>query len=224
MVNMLQKQEICAIIEQFYFGEADGAKLIHELPSFAPSQHEKEFCRYWQADEEKHERLFACIVEEYNIKKKGFNPLLDGIFRIAWQCVKEKDWVKCMVISAVIENIALEAGKYVHENSDETVQRILDQILPDEEKHLGFSNQQLRKYNNKGNNKNKIKDVIKQVKMLSFTLGRQNMFNKHDISVANRAEKNLLNDLKHIDIDYPHIENKNGFVRNSVLYGSVLLI
>jgi 1,2-phenylacetyl-CoA epoxidase catalytic subunit len=226
---MLPKHEIGAIVEQFYFGEADGAKLVHELPTFAPTIHEKEFCKVWESDEKKHEVLFAAILDEYNINRDSAkqSPLFDGIFKIAWQCVEEKDWVKCMTISAVIENIALEAGHYIHEVGDKPVQEVIDQILPDETKHLAFSNQQLKLHATNGTKetnkkaKKKIQQVLKKVKLLGFRLGKQNLFTTHDRIVANRAEVRFLEQLKTMGITHQHIENKNGYIRNS--FAQVLL-
>jgi 1,2-phenylacetyl-CoA epoxidase catalytic subunit len=220
---MLPKHEIAAIVEQFYFGEADGARLISHLSAFAPSKHEAEFCKVWQADENKHETLFAGIIEEYEIKQETAkqNPLFNGIFTIAWDCVKEKDWVKCITISAVIENIALEAGNYICEHGDKPVQEVIAKILPDEQKHLGFSNQQLKKHATEGTiraqkrTKKKIRHVLKRVKRLSFHLGKQNLFTKHDRIIANRAEVRFLEQVKELGINHRHIENKNGYLRNT---------
>ena len=210
----LPKHEIAAIVEQFYFSEADGAKLIHELPAFAPGKHEKEFCQHWEADEAKHETLFANIIDEYNIKQQKANPLFAGLFGIAWECVEEKDWTKCITIAAIIEHIALEAGMYIQEQGDDPVKKVIEQILPDEKKHLAFSQQQLQKYAQ--TEKEKIQEVLKKVKHLSFQLGKQHKFTKHDIIVANRAEKKFLAALRTMGIQYPHIVNKNGWVRNSI--------
>jgi 1,2-phenylacetyl-CoA epoxidase catalytic subunit len=227
----LSKNEIAGIVEQFYFGEADGAKLIHELPAFAPTLHEKEFCKVWEADETKHETLFSAILDEYNINQESAkqNPLLNGIFTIAWDCVKQQDWVKCMTISAVIENIALEAGKYIHQFGDKPVQEVIDQILPDEEKHLAFSKQQLKKHTTNGTKKTnaiakrKIENVLKRVKLLSFHLGKKNLFTKHDRIVANRADKRFVEQLKKMGMNHHHIKNKNGFLRN-LFYETLLFL
>ncbi len=211
---MIPKQEIAAIVQQFYFGENDGAKLIHALPEFAPGQHEKIFCGYWEQDEQKHDRLFHSILHEYNIKPEGFNALFQGLFGIAWECVKEKDWVKCMAISAVIENIALTAGEYLYEHGDDPVKNVLEQILPDEKRHLAFSHQQLELYAKENENKQKIRGVLKKVKALSFALGKKSLFTKHDIAVSNNAEQKLLTQLETIGIKEIYIKNGNGYIRN----------
>ena len=210
----IPKQEIAAIVQQFYFGENDGAKLIHALPAFAPGEHEKIFCGYWEQDEQKHDRLFHGILPEYGIKPDGFNPLFQGLFGIAWECVNEKDWVKCMAISAVIENIALTAGEYLYEHGDDPVKKVLDQILPDEKKHLGFSHQQLEIYAKETKNKEKIREVLRKVKALSFSLGKKNLFTTHDVAVSNAAEKKLLAQLEIIGIKEMYVKNGNGFIRN----------
>ncbi len=214
---MLKKHEIGAIVQQFYFGESDGAKLVQALPAFAPGQHEKEFCKYWKQDEEKHDRLFHGILHEYALVPSGFNVLFEGLFGIAWQCVAEKDWVKCMTIAAVIETIALEAGIYLHENGDEPVQKILEEIIPDEKKHLAFSRTELQKYVNLSDNRIKIKNVVKKVKILSCKLGKEKKFNNHDIHVANMAQTAFLSDMEKLGIHYPNIKNKNGYWRNIFL-------
>src|SRR3989338_373790 len=211
----IPKQEIAAIVQQFYFGENDGAKLIHELPAFAPGEHEITFCGYWEQDEQKHDRLFHEILPLYGVKPEGFNELFSGLFGIAWGCVKEKDWVKCMAISAVIENIALTAGEYLYEQGDAPVKNVLEQILPDEKKHLGFSQQQLElAIKNDETNRQKVKDVLKRVKYLSCEIGKEGLFTVHDIAVSNRAEEKFLNDVKSLGIRTIRIKNTNGYVRN----------
>lgn len=215
---MLSKEELGEIISQFYCGENDGAKLVHELIAFAPEQHESEFCRYWEKDEQKHDRLFGTIIHQYPIKQKEFKELMGGIFAIAWDCVREKEWTKCMAIAAVIENIALTAGLYLEENGDAPVKNILREVLPDEQKHLAFSEQQLRNLatqeKEQEKNKEKIKEVIKRVKQITFSLGKKRTLSSHEIIILNRTQNNLLNQLEAIGISYPNIRNKNGFLRN----------
>lgn len=212
----IQKPEIAAIVQQFYFGENDGAKLIHELPAFAPEEHEKKFCKIWEADEQKHDKLFHEILPIYEIDPKGFNELFSGLFGIAWNCVQEKDWTKCMMIACCIENIALVAGEFLYENGDEPVKNVLEQILPDEKRHLGFTQQQLEKYTRIPSEKKKIKEVLKKVKLLSFQLGKKNLFNKYDLLISNDAEQRLLKKMKEWGIHSIHIKNKNGYLRNLI--------
>jgi len=219
----LAKQEIAAIVQQFYFGENDGAKLIHELPAFAPGLHEKTFCRSWELDEQKHDRLFHEILPLYDIKPEGFNDLFMGLFGIAWSCVHEKDWVKCMAISAIIENIALTAGEYLYEQGDAPVKNVLEQILPDEKKHLGFSQQQLELFVKKDKeNREKIKDVLNKVKRLSCDLGKKGLFTVHDLAVSNKAEKKFLTDMKKLGVWTVYMKNANGYWRNSFVEKVVL--
>lgn len=220
---MLTKQEIAAIVQQFYFGENDGAKLIHELPAFAPGEHEQKFCAVWEADEQKHDRLFHEILPLYDIDPKGFNELFSGLFSIAWKCVEEKDWTKCMMIACCIENIALVAGEFMHEHGDNLIKNVLSQILPDEKKHLGFTQQQLEKAAKIPSENVKIKEVLKKVKLLSFRLGKKNLFNTYDLIISNDAEKRLLTKMKEWNIHSIHLENKNGYWRN-LFWESVLQV
>lgn len=236
----LSKEKLALIVTQFYCGEHDGAALIHELPSFSPGIHEKEFCSSWEADEQKHDTLFGSIVSLYNLKREEkddtslspshsmtqctFNPLMGGIFSIAWDCVHEKDWVKCMTIAAVIEHIALAAGEFLLQYGDEQVGQIVQQILPDEKKHLAFSEQQLqRSLRAHPRNKKKVKQVLFRLKKLSLSLGKKGLFQKHDILISNLAQQRFLKQLKRDGVWCPDVKNTNGRLKNSFYEAGLFL-
>ena len=223
---MLPKEKLGLIVSQFYCGEHDGAALIHELAPFAPGTHEKQFCSFWEADEQKHDRLFGSIAHLYPAvsSEKKFNSLIGGIFSIAWDCVHEKDWVKCMTIAAVIEHIALAGGEYLLKHGDQQVQQIVLQILPDERKHLAFSEQQLRELLRVRKNKKKVEQVLFRLKRLSFSLGKKGLFQSYDISISNIAQHRFLTQLDQEGLWYPNIVNGNGFLRNTFLEAGLLLI
>ena len=132
--------------------------------------------------------------------------------------MNEKDWVKCMAISAMIENTAWYAGKYLYEKGDTPVQKVLDVVMVDEAKHLAFSREQMKIcIELQEHNKEKVAAVLKKVKLLLFDVGKNNQFNVHDLVVARCAEEAVLMDMDKIGIRMicgRRIETSNGYWRN----------
>ena len=129
----------------FAAGEDKGVDLLKQLLLFVPDKETASKVVDQIKDEVKHARYFSTKLKDLDIDCEGLKKNLKSLYDYAQSCVDEQDWVKCMAVQAVIEELAMAAFVHRYPQFDKSVQVILEEVIGDEKRHLAFALSELAK-------------------------------------------------------------------------------
>jgi 1,2-phenylacetyl-CoA epoxidase catalytic subunit len=167
--TQLMDDALCA----FALGEDKGVDLLKQLLTFVPDRETAEQVIAQTTDEIKHARLFDTKLKDLDIDCNGLKKNLTQLYDYAQTCVDEKDWVKCMAVQAVIEELAMAAFTHRYPQFGKDVQKILEEVISDEKRHLEFGIRELNKYKDHQEAREKMQTVHMKAAEIMLNAARE---------------------------------------------------
>ena len=152
-------------ISEYALAEDRGVQLLIQMQEFVPED-ARAFLESQIKDELKHNRLFEERAVELNMTEPFFLESLKELYDLGQDCVDQKDWLLCMVMQCMIEELALASFGNSAAQADPRTREILKEIMDDEFKHLEFTADEIQKYNQSPADSGKIYDLQKRVLQL----------------------------------------------------------
>lgn len=148
-------------ISEYAIAEDRGVHLLIQMQEFVPDD-ARTFLESQIVDEVKHNRLFEERALELKITEPFFLESLKELYDLGQDCVDKKDWLLCMVMQCMIEELALASFGNSAAQSDPKTRDVLKEIMEDEFRHLEFTTEEIEKYKSPENDK-KIYDLQMEV-------------------------------------------------------------
>jgi len=141
----LSEKDLQGYLSSYFFGEAEGARLIEGLLPFSPGKEESEWIKIWAAEENYHHKLWSELVAKRGIRVTRMGAGIQNIFDLTDNYVRAHDWTGSMVGASIIEHISTAVAFFLYPHSDSDMKAILKRISGDDVGHLNFSLQQLKR-------------------------------------------------------------------------------
>lgn len=133
-------------LSQFLFGESMATDYCREMSLFAPSPEARAFLLRQETEEEHHAELLTDVLRGMQQRPAPVVPHLHALHRIMGGVLKEKDWPASLFIqNFIVEGLALTIFKEQRKHGDETIVHLFDLIMRDEEKHVSFGIEEMKK-------------------------------------------------------------------------------
>lgn len=182
-------------ITQYAMAEEEGVLLLQKMVDFAPGDEEKQFVIDQVSDEQKHAKIF----KDLQIEEAPWYTSTRKLYELAWNVVNQKHWLKCMILQAVIEELAMHSFTESWKRADAQVKEKINEVIKDEQKHLAFATNQIKKLA-KGNEE-LIQEVYAQlIRVIKDTMPQEN---KKFLPILKKAYSVHKKRLSEIGVDFP---------------------